>query len=154
VRLGRREAPLVPDLFQGGASSLREFATELLAGLNAGNEPALHRLRVTREEFERILWREFPESRPITNITADDAWSMSEARSVSGASRAMGSQGGRHLVLQRVEVERVQEFTNFVLYRGVTIVAAEAGNGAIHRVRLAPSVAERKGRFKALLFAD
>jgi hypothetical protein len=144
----------VADPFTGGAPSLREFALELLAALNAGNEPALHHLRVTREEFERILWPEFPESRPITNITAEDAWSMSAPRSVSGASRAVGRYGGKNLLLQRIDYERPQEFTNFVLYRGVTIVATEAATGEQHLLRLAPSVADRSGRFKALLFAD
>ena len=90
VRLGRRDAPLLDGEFDGGAASLQELGRLVVAALNAGDESGLHALRVTRSEFERFLWREFPQSRPITNVTADDAWSLSDAGSVAGASRAVG----------------------------------------------------------------
>ena len=154
VRLGRREAPEVADLFQGGAASMEGFGRAVVAALNARDEAALHALRVTQGEFETILWREFPESRPITNITADDAWSMSEPRSRAGANRAMGIHGGRRLRFQTIEAARVQPFTNFLLHRDVVIVAVDEATGEVHRMTLAPSVAERKGRFKALLYHD
>lgn len=154
VRLGRRESPEVPDLFQGGAASIEEFGRSVVTALNGKDEKALHTLRVTRVEFEKILWREFPESRPITRITAEDAWEMSEPRSISGAGRAVGLHGGRRLRFLTIESASVQAFTNFLLHRDVVIVAVDEGTAEIHKITLAPSVAERKGRFKALLYRD
>ncbi|MEK7315020.1 MAG: hypothetical protein AAB011_02475 [Candidatus Eisenbacteria bacterium] len=154
VRLGRREAPDVPDLFQGGAASMEEFGRSVVTALNGKDEKALHTLRVTRVEFERILWREFPESRPITRITAEDAWSMSEPRSIAGAGRAVGLHGGRRLRFLTIESASIQTFTNFLLHRDVVIAAVDEGTAEVHKITMAPSVAERKGRFKALLYRD
>lgn len=154
VRLGRREAPLLDGEFDGGAASLEEFGRFVVAALNAGDEGALHALRVTRSEFERYLWREFPQSRPITNITADDAWSLSDASSLAGASRAVGQLGGRRLRFLRVEHGPTQDFTNFDLVRGLEIVAESGITKEIHAIRFVPSVAVRNGRHKALLYRD
>ena len=154
VRLGRRDAREVPDLFEGGATSMEEFGRLVVAALSAQDVHALHSLRITRGEFEKILWPEFPESRPITNIQAADAWSLSEPRSLSGANRAMGLYGGRQLRFLTIEAARVQTFTNFLLHRDVTILAVDEGTAEVQRIVLAPSVAERKGRFKALLYRD
>lgn len=154
VRLGRREAAAVPYGFEGGAGSLDEFGRLVVAGLSAQDAPALHSLRVTFEEFAKILWREFPESRPVTNIRAEDAWSLSEPRSQTAVSRAMGLYGGRRLRFLTVEVGRVQTFTNFTLHRDVRILAADEATARLERIEFAPSVAERKGRFKALLYRD
>ncbi|HEU4725702.1 MAG TPA: hypothetical protein VFU59_10460 [Candidatus Eisenbacteria bacterium] len=154
VRLGRREAPEIADLFQGGAASMDDFGRRIVAALSANDARSLHALRVTRGEFETILWREFPESRPVTNIQAEDAWSISEPRSLSAANRLLGAFAGRRLRFLTIETSRVQTFTNFLLHRDVTIVAVDEGTAEIHRIALAPTVAERKGRFKALLYRD
>lgn len=154
VRLGRREAPLLDGEFDGGTASLEEFCRFVVTALNAGDEGALHALRVTRAEFERFLWREFPQSRPITNITADDAWGLSDAGSLAGASRAVGQHGGRRLRFLRVEHGPTQDFTNFDLVRGLEIVAESEITKEIHAIRFVPSVAVRNGRYKALLYRD
>lgn len=154
VRLGRREAPLLEGEFDGGAASLEELGRLVVAALNAADESGLHALRVTRAEFERYLWREFPQSRPITNITADDAWGLSDASSLAGASRAVGQLGGRRLRFIRVERGPTQDFTNFDLVRGIEIVTESEITKEIHAIRLVPSAAVRNGRYKALLYRD
>lgn len=154
VLTGRREAPLVDMEFVGGASSLAELAAGLIAALNARDERALHALRVTRPEFEVILWREFPQSRPITNITADDAWSLSTSNSLAGASRVVGLFGGRNLELLGVESGPPDAYRNFTLHRGFVIQARDPATGEQLRLRFASTAAERKGRFKALIFKD
>jgi hypothetical protein len=133
---------------------MEEFGRVVVAALSAQDVHALHSLRITRGEFEKILWPEFPESRPITNIQAGDAWSLSEPRSQSAANRAMGLYGGRQLRFLTIEESRIQTFTNFLLHRDVTILAVDEGTAEIQRIALSPSVAERKGRFKALLYRD
>ncbi|HEU4333894.1 MAG TPA: hypothetical protein VFT32_05310 [Candidatus Eisenbacteria bacterium] len=154
VRLGRREAPLLEGEFDGGAASLEELGRLVVAALNAADESGLHALRVTRAEFERYFWREFPQSRPITNITADDAWGLSDASSLAGASRAVGQLGGRRLRFIRVEHGPTQDFANFDLVRGIEIVAESEITREIHTIRLVPSAAVRNGRYKALLYRD
>ncbi len=154
VITGRRDAPLVDLDLAGGASSKRDLAMMLLAGLNARDERALHALRITRKEFEVILWPEFPESRPVTNITAEDAWEMSIAQSVSGAGRAIGGYGARQLELVRVECDPPTPYKNFTLHRGVTIVARDQNSGETERMRFAPTFVERHGRYKVLTFKD
>src|SRR6185503_6980833 len=71
---GRRDAPPVEGEFSGGAASLEDLAREILAGLEQNDERALHALRVTQDEFERIIWPEMPQSRPITNIPFSEVW--------------------------------------------------------------------------------
>jgi hypothetical protein len=154
VITGRREAKAVDLPFSGGASTREDLAQMLLAGLNARDERALHALRVTREEFAVILWPEFPESRPITNIATEDAWSMGSAQSVAGAGRAVGQNGGKDLVLLRVESAPPMGYRNFVLYRDVSILVRDRATGVEDRLNFAPSFVERKGRVKVLIFRD
>jgi hypothetical protein len=154
VITGRREAKAVDLPFSGGAATREDLAQMLLAALNARDGRALHALRVTKEEFSIILWPEFPESRPVTNITADDAWGMAIAQSVAGAGRAVGQYGGKDLALLRVESEPPIPYRNFVLYKGVSIVVRDRSTGAENRLSFAPSFVERNGRVKALIFRD
>jgi hypothetical protein len=53
-----------------------------------------------------------------------------------------------------VTVGRVEPYRNFTLHRDVVITAWDAQAGARVSLRFVPSVVERHGRFKALLFKD
>lgn len=154
VRLGRRKAKPVRMLLSDGSRSIDDLAKRLLAGLEARDERALHACRLTRGEFAVICWPEFPESRPITRITADDAWELSDPTSVAGASRALSMVGGRPLAFVGVRAATRETYRNFVLHRGVVIEARDEQSGSIVPLRFAPSVVERKGRFKVLMFKD
>jgi hypothetical protein len=154
VITGRRDAKAVDLPLSGGASTREDLARMLLAALSARDEKALHALRVTREEFSVILWPEFPESRPITNITADDAWGMAIAQSVAGAGRAVGQFGGRDLTLLRVETGAPVAYRNFILYRDVSILVVDRSTGVETRLSFAPAFVERTGHVKALIFRD
>lgn len=153
VRLGRRKAKPVRLLLSGGSRSIDDLAQRLLAGLEAKDENALHACRLTRSEFALICWPEFPESRPITRITADDAWELSDPTSVAGASRALSMVGGRPLSFVSVHATSREAYRNFVLHRGVVIEARDE-SGSMVSLRFAPSVVERRGRFKVLMFKD
>jgi len=155
VITGRRAAPPVDLELTGGAGSIEDLARMLLAGIGASQEKALHALRLTHNEFTTICWPEFPESRPVTHISADDAWEMSIAQSVKGAAHAVSLYGGRQLEVVRVESAAPFPYRNFTLYRQVTIMARELGAGGQEmRLSFASSVVERHGRFKALIFKD
>lgn len=151
---GRREAPPVDLELSGGASSLTDLAQELLAAVDARDEYALAALRLTKHEFAVICWPEFPESRPITHITVDDAWMFSATQSQAGASRTVGLYGGRNLELERIETDGPFAYRNFVRHRNVVLVVRDVDRGEEIRLRFVPSVIERHGRFKALLYKD
>ena len=154
VITGRRDAPLVSLELDGGASSKEDLAHMLLAAISAKDEHAMHELRVTHNEFQTICWPEFPESRPVTHITANDAWLFSITKSMAGARSAVGSYGGRTLELVRVVSLPPFAYKNFNLYREVTIVARDYGSRQEVRLKFMPSIVERHGRYKALLFRD
>jgi len=154
VYAGRRNAPAVSLEMEGGATSVRALARELLDAIQAKDERAMHALRLTRHEFGVICWPEFPQSRPVTRITADDAWEFSLPTSLAGAGRTIGLYGGRSFELVRVDVDRVEPYRNFSLHRGVAIVARDAADGSLVSLRFVPSIVERHGRFKALLYKD
>lgn len=154
VITGRRDAPPIDLELSGGAGSIDQLARMLIAGINARDEAAIHALGVTRKEFEVILWREFPESRPVTHITADDAWEMASIQSHAGVSRTVGSFGGHNLEFIRVDRGPPVPYRNFTLHRQVEIVTKDAATSQEVRLHFAPSFVERHGRFKVLTFKD
>lgn len=154
VITGKRDAPLVSLELSDGASSMDDLARMLLAGVSARDETAMHTLRLTKNEFRTICWPEFPNSRPITNITLDDAWMFSMAKSKEGIDHTLDDYGGRTLELVRVASLPPIAYRNFNLYRDVTLVTRDYGSRKEVRLHFMPSVVERHGRYKALLFRD
>jgi len=151
---GRREAPEIHVELEGGCASLDAFARAVLSGIERKDERALHAMRVTRSEFETILWPEFPQSRPITHIPVSEAWGFTTAKSLAGVSRVVGAYGGRHLTLLRADYARSETFRNFNLLRDVRILIRDPRDGRMVTLAVAPSVVERHGRYKALIFKD
>jgi hypothetical protein len=151
VRLGRRPAPAVSARFSGGASSLDALARAALRAAAARDRGGLTGLCVTRTEFARILWPEFPQSRPVTGATADDGWYFLSRRNAGGIGRLV-EEGP----LTLVRVERAgppERYRNFRLHRGLTIVA-RAATGEEVRLDDVRTVAERKGVFKIYSMRD
>src|SRR5262245_29224474 len=149
VVLGRRlNAPVVSARFEGGARSLDELGRAVLWTLHHSNGDSLRGLCVSRREFESIMWREFPESRPATGLTAGDAWASVDRRFLAGVGGAVHEYGGRLLLFKRVEVyESVRTYKNFRLHNGLVIVAVNE-QGEEERLSFVRAAAERKGRFK------
>jgi len=152
--MGRREAPEVDGELSGGATSLDELARALVSGVQRKDVGSLHALRVTRSEFETFLWPEFPQSRPITHIPVSEAWGFLTANCLAGANRTTTQYGGRPLTFVRVDYGRSVPYRNFTLYREVLISVRDTRNGQVVPLRFAPSIVERRGKFKALTFKD
>jgi hypothetical protein len=138
----------------GGASSERGLVALLLAALSARDANALQALRVTKPEFATIFWPEFPESRPVTHITVDDAWEFQITQNASGANRALSGFGGKQLEFIRVDHDPPVPYTNFTMYSNVRIVSRDTSTGEEVVLRFAPSFVERHGRFKVLVYKD
>ena len=154
VVTGRRDAPPIDMEVTGGARSPEALARLLLEALQVGDEHALHALRLTRAEFNTILWPELPESRPITHITSDDAWEMSEGQSQAGVKRAVGTWGSHQLELVTLETSEPVSYRNFRLLRQVVLVCQDRSTGNEVRLKFAPSFLERHGRYKVVTFRD
>ena len=148
VLLGRRtNAPLVSKPFRGGAGSLDELGRTICRHLERSQRDSLMMLCIRDDEFRDILWREFPQSRPITGLTWEDAWTSLTQRLIAGCHGAVGEYGGRPLEFVRFEVDLIARYRNFKLHMGLRLIARD-DRGQATAMRWVRSVAERKGRFK------
>ncbi len=154
VRIGRRDAPLVSLPFSGGKRSLSALGRALVSNLSSNAPDSMLALCVTKQEFEVVLWPEFPQSRPATGLLPMDGWRVLHNRLVSGTRGAAADWGGQPWTFVRVETTGgVTKFRNFNLHRGIVIVAKDAG-GVLHRFDFLRTVAERKGVYKLYSLRD
>jgi hypothetical protein len=154
VVTGHRDAPLVNDELSGGAPSLEDLARQIVTGISRRDPSVLHALRVSRSEFETIVWPELPQSRPITHIPVSEVWGMQTAQCVAGVDRTIGVFGGRRLTFLRVDYSSQEPFRNFTLLRDVRILIRDPRDGRLVGLTVMPSVMQRHGRYKALIYKD
>jgi hypothetical protein len=154
VVIGRRtNAPLVTATFKGGARSLDELGRTVCRLLHRKNADSLLALCVADSEFRDVLWREFPQSRPVTGLTWEDGWTPLLQRLISGCASAVNDYGNHWYEFQRVEADSIARYKNFTLYQQVTLVARD-DEGQVQRMRWLRAIAERKGRFKIYSTTD
>jgi len=154
VVTGRRDAPEVTLELTGGAGSLDQLAREIVDRIGHRDPAGLHALRASREEFAAIVWPELPQSRPITHIPVSEVWGMQTAQCIAGVDRTISMFGGRRLTFLRVDYAREEPFLNFKLLRDVRILIRDPRDGRLTGLTVMPSVLERHGRYKALIYKD
>jgi hypothetical protein len=149
VRLGRRtNAPAVTMRFDGGAKSMDDLGRRICRGLQVQKRDSLLALCVTDMEFKNILWREFPQSRPVTGIHWDDAWKILYARMNAGCGHAVRDYGGHYYQFVGFEsADTVQVFRNFRMHSNLVLVAKD-DLGRVQRMKWLRGVVERRGSFK------
>jgi hypothetical protein len=148
VTIGRRvDAPLVQRPLHGGARTLDDLGRAVCRALHHADRDSLLELCVRDDEFRDILWREFPQSRPITGLTWEDGWISLDQRLRSGTSGAVGDFGGDDWRFVRFERDSIARFRNFRLHLGLRLVAVDDEGHTVTMFWLR-SVVERKGRFK------
>lgn len=155
VTIGRRlNAPRVALPFQGGAPALDALGRAVVRALRRAQADSLRALCVTEREFERILWREFPQSRPVTGLEAADAWALLGPRNLGGTARALNAYAGRSLTFVRWDrADTVARYRNFRLHQGLSLVVRDA-DGREESLDVVRAVAERRGRFKIYSMKD
>jgi len=155
VRIGRRlNAPAVRKRFTGGARSLEDLGRSVCRALGNTNPESLLSLCVHEDEFRDIMWREFPQSRPATGITADDGWMFLWARLHGGSVSATHEYGGRRLQFMRFErYDSTAVYKNFKLHKGLVLWAKDE-QGELERFSWFRVAVERKGRFKIYSMKD
>jgi hypothetical protein len=155
VKFGRRlNAPVVKMPLGGGRDSIRTLVDAYLQAVARWDTAGARSLCVTQTEFDTILWREFPQSRPITGASSADGWYFLSRRLHGGIARALNTHGGDTLVLVRVE-SRLSPvaYKNFRLHEDVAIVARDP-RGAEYRLDDIRAIVERGGRFKIYSMKD
>jgi hypothetical protein len=148
VLLGRRtSAPSVSRPFVGGARSMEDLGRIVCRSLHHTNRESLLSVCVSDSEFRDILWREFPESRPITGLTWLDAWISLDQRLQSGISGAISDYGGENWTFVGIASDSTYRYRNFKLHFGVRLVAIGDRGTKVDMTWLR-TIAERRGRFK------
>jgi hypothetical protein len=149
---GRRKVGPTDLELTDGAGSISELAKELLRALENGDSGLLNALRVSREEYQLLIWPEFPQSRPYLHIPPDEAWSFQYTKLREGMSGIYSRYGETPWNLVAATEGPVETFTNFTIHRGVEILAEnnKSGERVIFDKKL--TVVERNGRFKILSF--
>lgn len=155
VVLGRRpNAPLVSMRFSDGARSMDELGRQICWAVHHTSPDSLRRLCITRPEFSEIMWREFPQSRPVTGLTADDAWVLLAGRLHGGVSKLLDERGGQHLQFVRWDrTDTVAVYKNFRLHNGLRLVVKDE-QGREVSLDAVRAVAERKGMYKIQSLKD
>lgn len=152
VTRGRRLVPALDGDLENSFDTPEALAEAILDAIERQSLDLFEELRINRTEFERYFWPEFPQSRPITNVTAADAWLFHNGHCRDGVTEALDTLGGRRLMLQTIRYgEGVARYRNFNLYHGVVIEAATP-EGELVEIEAAPLFAERNGRWKVYIF--
>ena len=155
MAIGRRlNAPVVGMRFSDGAKSLDDLGRQICWAVHHTSADSIRRLCITRAEFAEIMWREFPQSRPVTGLQVDDAWIYLEARLRGGVSRLLDELGGQHVTFLRWErADTTAVYKNFRLHNGLRLVVSDE-QGRERVVDGIRAVAERKGVFKIQSMKD
>jgi hypothetical protein len=152
LRTGKRVVGPISEDLGGGYDSAEDLARAILTAVRANDTKALHSLRVSNREFARIFWPEFPQSRPATNVQADDAWFFHDASCHDGVSEIVSEFGGRDLELFEVQCKKGRlDYTNFDLYDDIVIEAVDSRGERIS-IPWATTFAERHGKWKVFLY--
>ena len=107
--------------------SKEAVARAAFAALEARDAGALQALRITRNEYESLLWPEMPDRE---QMPFDFAWSMNDAVSRKGLRQALERWGGLGLELVSFEFEEEPEvYASFTLHRGAKVVARRRDTG-------------------------
>ncbi len=155
VESGRREVPRNTNLrLEGGQPSFKALLTAVVDAAVRDDRARLQALAVDAHDFEDVLWREFPESRPVTHIEATHAWGFLHRSNLSGATRGADAIDGRQLTFSHVTYsEGITPYTNFTLHRGLVLHCVDASEQPVE-LTFVRTVAECNGTWKVYRYAD
>lgn len=151
---GRREVEKHGLRLTGAMRSVEEVVDGFLRALAEEDNQALNFLRTTRDEFQLILWPEFPTSRPFLRVPAADAWAFQFATLNRGAAKAMTELGGRNLGLLDFHIGKTEEYTNFRLLLDVIATARDEDTGEELEIDMLNGIVECRGEYKVYLYKD
>jgi hypothetical protein len=144
-----------PRSLSGGAPSLEALIDEFLAAIEERDKEALHRLRLTKEEYtEIIVPGEVPKGQPprqtFTEVN-DVFWGILDTKSRYVADMLVSTYGGRHYVDRRLELTKGTR--EWAWYTGHGELRLTLSDAAGEEVQLRSGwIAEVGGRYKFIGF--
>lgn len=144
-----------PRSLSGGAPSLEALVDAFLAAIEKQDHQALHRLRLTKEEYtEIIVPGAVPKGQPPRQTFAevnDVFWGILDTKSRYVADMLVATYGGRHYVDRRLELTRgVREWAWFTGHGELRLTLSDAAG---EKVQLRSGwIAEVGGRYKFIGF--
>jgi hypothetical protein len=128
------------------------LARAAVEALNAGDGDALDSLRVTREEYETLLWPVLPDKE---HVPFEFVWSVTGPRSRKARREVMGDYEGIPLELVRVDLgEEIERYDEFTLYQEARMTVRRTDTGEEGLISLMDVLVEMGGGWKFLNFAE
>lgn len=139
------------------AGSVEELMDRFLTALAAGDEAALHRLRVTKHEYlDSLVPLTVPPGEPprrISDRPKEFFWQVLDLKSRLYAARLLERFGGRRYAEHALTFSRPErQYAGYTAYGGVRLALTDQ-DGVEHQLRTG-WVAEVGGRFKFIGFAS
>jgi hypothetical protein len=145
------------DLASGSPMANARTSPEALAraaveALNAGDEEALDALRITREEYETLLWPALPDK---NHVPFEFVWSVTGPRSRKARREVMGEYDGISLEFVSVDLgKEVESYPEFTLHKEARMTVRRTDSGQEGLIPLMDVLVEMGGGWKFLNFAE
>lgn len=137
---------------QSARKSPEALAEAALAAVAANDAEALDALRVTRAEYEQLLWPLLPDRE---QMPFSFAWGITQPRSRKARSRVLGQFGGVEFELLSVELgDDVEAYPGLTLYREARMRVRRADTGEEGVFPLMDVIVEMGGGWKFLNFDE
>ena len=108
-------------------TSPEALARAALQAMAAEDAEALDALRITRDEYETLLWPVLPDRE---FMPFEFVWSVTEPRSRKGRREVMAEYKGVPLELVRVELgEEIEAYEEFTLYKEARMIVRRTDTG-------------------------
>jgi hypothetical protein len=153
------EAPVAPSpapaetpkrVLSHAASSDWELCEWVLQALKEKDSAKLEALRITREEYEKLLWPEF--KIPANGGSIDFHWMLLDLKSRAGIQDAINEFGGEEMkLLEVVPTKALDPYETYELWPRVEFKVRRA-NGTEEQIRVLHTIVHLDGQFKILGF--
>jgi hypothetical protein len=151
----RTSAATRPPQFDGGAASVDALLDRFLSALQAKDETALHRLRVTEKEYRDIIipGSAKPDEAPrqATEANSQFFWSMLNAKSEDIARLLIKNYGGQHYTRKELKLSKgTRKFGWYTAHGDVQLILQDE-SGQTRELHTG-TIAEVGGRYKFIGF--
>lgn len=141
------ESPL-----EGARKSPEALAEAALVAVAANDPEGLEALRVTRDEYEELLWPLLPDREQMPFAFS---WGMTHPKSRKARSRVLGEFGGVGFELLAVELgDDVEEYPGLTLYRDARMRVRRVDTGQEGVFPLMDAIVVMGGGWKFLNFDE
>jgi hypothetical protein len=154
---GRAPNPGAPPMaFGGGAPSIDKLIDEFLDAVEHHDTNAMHRLRVTKDEYLEIIVPGTVEKgeapRQISEQPREFFWALSDRKSRYAADAIVGRFGGLHFTRRELRFSKgVTPYLWYTAYGQVRLDLHTPGTADVFHLRTG-TIAEVGGRYKFLAF--